>query len=145
MFPTQEVTTVNLTSSNNQISTIGKSFLFDFSVGDFVTIDGKVSEITGIEALKIWIIKVLKTDKNKYKIYDGTIYGTSLSLKELVASDYPLPFIKSEIERIINETLLKNSAIKSLNNFTFERTKRTLKVSFITYTIFGETGNEVIV
>lgn len=145
MFPTQEATTTeNLTSSNNEISITGKSFLFDFSIGDFVTTDGKLTEITGLEALKMWIIKVLKTDKNKYSIYDGTNYGT-MSLIELVSSDYPLPFIKSEVERIVNETLLKNSAIKSLGSFVFERDKRTLKATFAVYTIYGQTESEVII
>jgi len=143
MFPTQEVRLDNLTLSNNEISTSGKSFLFDFEAGDFITSDGKITEIAGLEALKVWIIKVLKTDKNKYSIYDGTNYGT-MSLKELVASDYPLPFIKSEVERIVNETLLKNATIKSLSNFVFERNKRTLKATFTVNTIYGQTESEVI-
>jgi hypothetical protein len=49
MFPTQEVSLDNLKSSDNEISITGKSFLFDFTLGDFPTSDGKLTEISGIE------------------------------------------------------------------------------------------------
>jgi len=142
MFPTQEVSLDNLTSSKNEISTVGKSFLFDFEAGEFVLVNGKLTEITGYEALKMWIKKILKTEKGKFDIYYGTSYGTTLL--ETVSSDYPYPFIKSEIEREIKETLLTNTAIKSADNFEFTRDKRTLKVSFTCHTVYGATESEVI-
>ncbi len=143
MFPTQEVSLDNLKSSDNEVSITGKSFLFDFNLGDFPTNDGKLTEISGIEALKLWIQKVLKTEKFKFKIYENKEYGATLL--ELVNADYPIAFKKSEIERVVTETLLKNTAIKSLNNFNFERNKRTLKVSFTAYTIYGTSENEVVI
>ena len=143
MFPTQNVSLDNLTSGDNKTSIIGKSFLFDFETGDFVITDGKLTAISGIESLKGWIQKVLKTEKFKFKIYDNKEYGATIL--ELVNADYPYAFKKAEIERVIIETLLKNTAIKSLSNFDFERNKRTLKISFTTYTIYGTSENEVVI
>ena len=121
----------------------GKSFLFDFEAGEFVIENGKPVEVTGIEALKVWIDKVLRTPINKYSIYiKKDEYGIE-DLKELITSDLPYPFIKAEIERLIKETLLKNTAIKSVQNFGFERNRRLLTVSFDCYTIYG-TIQEVI-
>lgn len=127
--------------SNNETYGNGKSFLFDFNQGDFVIQDGKVEEIDSLEALKMWIIKILKTEKNKFKIYDNTDYGASLT--ELITSDLPMPFIKSEIEREITEILLQNSNIKSVQNFKFERNKMLLNVSFDCSTIYGTVESEV--
>ena len=77
----------NIINRNNidKTSNGGKSFSFDFALGDFETTDGKLVEIDGIEALKAWIVKVLKTDKSKFRIYDNTDYGVT-DLKELITS-----------------------------------------------------------
>ena len=115
----------------------GKSFLFDFFTGEFVIKDGKPVEVNGFDALKIWIDKVLRTPANKYEVYIKKDESGIEDLKELISSDFPFQFIKSEIERLIKETLLKNTAIKSIQNFKFERNKRLLTVSFDCYTIYG--------
>ena len=129
--------------SDNEIYGSGKSFLFDFNQGDFVIEDGKLKSIDSLEALKMWIVKILKTEKFKFTIYNNTHYGVSLT--ELITSDLPMPFIKSEIEREITETLLQNSKIKYVQNFKFERNKRLLTVSFDCSTIYGTVGSEVII
>lgn len=141
IMPQQDNT---ISSINNETSKGGKSFSFDFSSGDFNVIDGKLIEINNLDALKMWIDKVLKTDKFKFRIYDSTDYGIT-DLKELITSDYPLPFIQAEIEREVKETLLKNSNIKSVQNFEFERNKRLLTVRFNCYTVYGQVRNEVII
>ena len=121
----------------------GKSFLFDFEKGEFIMQDGKPVEVTGYEALKMWIKKILYTTANKYDVYiKKDEYGVG-DLKELVTSNLPFPFIKSEIERTVKETLLKNTAIKFVQNFKFERNKRILNVSFDVITIYGTMESEV--
>lgn len=127
---------------SNKASNGGKSFSFDFSTGDFNVVDGKLQEINNIEALKLWIEKVIKTTKYKFKIYDSSDYGIT-DLKELITSGFPLQFIQAEIEREVKETLLKNSNIKTVQNFEFERNKRLLTVKFDCYTIYGTVESEV--
>ncbi|WP_321833640.1 DUF2634 domain-containing protein [Clostridium butyricum] len=141
IMPQQDNT---ISSINNEASNGGKSFSFDFSSGDFNVVDGKLTEINNLDALKMWIDKVLKTDKFKFRIYDSTDYGIT-DMKELITSDYPLPFIQAEIEREVKETLLKNSNIKSVQNFEFEGNKRLLTVRFNCYTVYGQVRNEVII
>ena len=142
MFPTQDNTIQNDTW-NSKKTNRGKSFSFDFFKGDFNVIDGKLQEIDTIEALKLWIEKILKTDKFKFKIYDNTDYGVT-NFKELITSDFPFEFVKAEIERTIKEVLLKNNSIKSVENFKFERNKKLLTVSFDCSTIYGTIEREVI-
>ena len=144
MFPTQEVTSENLKKSSSKISIIGKSFFFNFKTGEFELNDGKAVKLDGYEALKIWIKKVLYTTKNKYEIYEGSDYGV-IDFRELITSHMPYPFIKAEIEREVKEALLKNTAIKSVENFSFEREKRLLKVNFDCQTIYGTVKSEVVI
>ena len=131
-------------NTNYKASNGGKSFYFDFEKGDFNVIDGRLQEINNLEALKLWITKILKTAKLKFRIYDNTDYGIT-DLKELITSGLPLQFIQAEIEREVRETLLKNNQIKSVQNFKFERKKRLLTVRFDCYTIYGQVRNEVII
>lgn len=142
MFPTQTTTNVTTTSTN------GTSFNFDFTAGDFVIVDGKVQTLTGLEALKVWITKALKTQKFKFKIYnsENSTEEYGISLLELVNSGYPYSFIVSEIEREITNVLLTNSEIETVTNFSFSRdVKRTLTVSFTVYSIYGTTESEVTI
>lgn len=145
MFPDQNNSIKDNTINSDKTTITGKSFLFDFSAGDFLLDDtGNLIPINDLEALKIWITKILKTDKNKFVVYDGINYGIT-NLKELITSDYPFEFIKAEIENNVKEVLLKNAAIKSVQNFKFEHNKRLLTVSFDCYTIYGTVESEVII
>lgn len=145
MFPSQDNSIKDNTINSDKTTITGKSFLFDFSTGDFKLDDtGNLISVSNLEALKIWITKILKTDKNKFTVYDGSNYGI-VNLKELITSDYPFEFIKAEIESNVKEVLLKNTAIKSVGNFEFERNKGLLTVSFDCSTIFGTVQSEVII
>ncbi len=48
-------------ATNVEMLTAGKSFLFDFKAGDFVVRDGKLVECDGMDAIKVWIEKILRT------------------------------------------------------------------------------------
>lgn len=113
----------------------GKSFLFDFDKGDFVYRNGKMVSVTGIEALKVWITKVLKTEKFKFKIYekeeDEKEVEFGVTIEDLIIGhNYSQAFIESELKREINIALLKHPKIDSLSDFVFERDKAHLIVSF---------------
>jgi hypothetical protein len=129
-----------LQADTTEIVVMGKSFLFDFTVGDFTTQDGKLQTIEGLNALKVWIEKVLKTEKFKFSIYDT--YG--ITAMELIMSDYPQVFIQAELQREITEALLKNTEIVSVGSITFTREKRALTAEFTVNSIYGTTAQEVI-
>ena len=123
----------------------GISFNYDFILGDFILKDGKVEELMGIDALKVWIFKLLKTEKFKFEIYaTGEVDEYGITLMDLIHSDYPYIFIKSEIQREITEELLKNVEILGIKDFVFTREKRTLTVNFTVNSIYGVVESEVI-
>ena len=60
MFPNSTDITLD---NKTQTSSGTKSYLFDFTTGDFVVRDGKLIECDGIESIKVWIEKILRTEK----------------------------------------------------------------------------------
>ncbi|MFV0517821.1 MAG: DUF2634 domain-containing protein [Aminipila sp.] len=122
----------------------GKSFNYDFDKGDFVVLDGKVEVISDLNSIRVWIRKILETEKSRFKIYqdeEGANYGTSL--KSCINQGFPLEFTKIEVEREIREALAKNSAIKLVHSFEFNKINRRLICSFIVETVYGRTGGEL--
>lgn len=133
---------------NTQTSkTMGKSFLFDFSKGDFAIKDGKVIETTNIEALKVWIEKVIRTEKFKFKIYKKENvrleYGITI-MDLVVGKKYPEAYVQEEIKREIAEALLKNNLIKSVSDWSLIKDKRTLNISFTVKSTLG-TFDQVVI
>lgn len=106
----------------------GKSFLFDFTADDFIIRDGKLVECKGIDAIKVWIEKILRTEKGRFRIYNDTDYGCRIE-DLIVGNNYSVAFIESELKREIEEALLQNPNILSVSNFSIERTASGITVS----------------
>lgn len=129
MFPELSELEFENFSQQQDLSKIGKSFLFDFKKGDFVLKDGKLVTVEGVEALKIWIEKTLRTEKYRFKVYEDTDYG--ITLEDLIVGyDYSQSFIEAEIKREVTEALTKHPMIESLVNWKIEKDNPTLKISF---------------
>lgn len=125
MFPKiQESTVVTV---ENTVGT-GKSFLFDFATGDFVVQNGRLVECDGIDAIIVWIEKILRTEKGRFKIYEDTDYGCRLE-DLLIGNNFTAAFIEAELKREIEDALLQNPNISAVANFNMERTSSGILVS----------------
>ncbi len=113
-------------SETNETQEIRKSFLFDFDAGEFVLRDGKFVKIDGIDVIKQWVHSTLQTEKYKYLIYQN--HG--IELESLIEKQLPYKLFITEVERAIREALELHDHIKSVTNFSFERLKSSLKVTF---------------
>ncbi|MGE8080516.1 DUF2634 domain-containing protein [Peribacillus loiseleuriae] len=131
----------NTEDINEDLPTIGKSFLYDFNKGDFVLKDGKPVELHGIESLKMWINKVIRTEKFKFRIYDNTEYA--MTLEDLMGSNFPQAFIEVEIKREVTSSLLLHPYIKSVDGWTFVRDGTQMKIQFGVTTVEGVFEMEV--
>ena len=90
--------------------------------------------VDNLEAVRQAVDKTLATERFGWHIYsDG--YGTELA--DLIGEQMDL--VKAEIERVIEESLMADDRIQSIDDFTIiEETVNTLKVAFNVKTIFGE-------
>lgn len=141
MFP--EIVQLELPNTDpSETFQMGKSFLFDFQTGDFVLKNGRLVEADKISAIKVWIEKVLRTEKFKFRIYDGTEYG--VQLEDLIGMTLPFPFVESEMKREISTALLKHPDIESVSNIVVTREDSLLKVSFDVNLVNSDSFNQEV-
>lgn len=114
-----------------------KTFAFDFKTGDFVMKNGNPVVLTGIDALKLWIEKVMRTQSGRYSIYNGEQYGTNIE-DLVIGKSYKFDFAESELRREIEEALLQHEDIKRVENFTAEKIGSVLNIEFTLLTVYGE-------
>lgn len=105
-----------------------KLYLFDFENGDFVVRDGKLIECDGIDAIKVWIEKILRTEKGRYPIYDNTEYGCHLE-DLIIGNSYTAEFVEAELKREIEDALKQNPRITSVTNFNITRNTNAITVT----------------
>jgi hypothetical protein len=87
-----------------------------------------------LEALKQAIYKVLNTGKYEYPIYSFS-YGVELD--SLIGKD-PI-YVRIEMKRRIQECLLQDERITSVDNFIFTVTGDEMLCTFNVRSIYGET------
>ena len=99
-------------------------------------VSGYVDEL---EALKQAIYLILNTERYKFPIYSWD-YG--VELVDLFGK--PIPYVKSEIQRRVEEALLQDNRIEKCSDFEFETIdKRKLHVTFTVHTIYGTLASDL--
>lgn len=106
----------------------------DFSTGKLT---GEI--VSGVEALKIWCWLALKTERYRFRALPWD-YGSEIF--ELYGKTYGFDYIESEVKRMITECLCTHPNISDCENFVFENSGSTIKVTFSIVTDFGETEIE---
>ena len=96
----------------------------------------------GLEAVRQAVYLILNTEHCQWLIHS---WGYGAELQSLVGK--PPDFCVAEIERRVREALLQDDRIRSVENFTFEVSKKTIAAQFTVVSIFGEVpvGAEVTV
>lgn len=126
MFPELEIDEINIVE--NETTQMGKSFLFDFDKGDFVLVNGGLVEADLKTSVKVWIQKLLRTELNRYKIYEGSEYG--IQLEDLIGTSLSSAFVDSEIKREVSEKLTLHPQIDYISDFIIDKSNSTLYITF---------------
>lgn len=138
MFPIDETGLAADTQTEEEKAAVGRSFVFDYDTKSFKITDGAVNECTGVTAVKQWIELLIRTLPGKYAVYDNDF---GVSTDELIGyKSVPIGFIYSELKREIEDGLMLNPSIDSMDNFTAIRDNGVLTVSFTVYLKDGASG-----
>lgn len=113
------------------------TFAFDFKVGEFIMKNGSPVILTGIDALKLWIEKCIRTQLNRYSIYKGRPYGANIE-DLVIGKSYKFDFAESELRRELETALLLNEDIYSLSAFSIKNNKSVMTIYFKLITSYGE-------
>lgn len=86
-----------------------------------------------LEALKQAIYKILGTEQYEYSIYS---FDYGISLENLIGKD--VAYVSIELQRRIEECLMEDERILSVDQFTFDTSGDELTCSFTVKSIYGE-------
>ena len=113
-----------------------KTYAFDFDKNDFIYENDKHILLEGNDALKVWIIKALKTERFAFLAYSWK-YGTNH--KRFIGKVMSVGERKSELRREIIECLVVNPYIRSVNKVEFveEKLNREVYLNIELTTIYG--------
>ena len=98
-------------------------------------ITGKCDELI---AIKQAIYKILNTERYENDIYSWN-YG--VELKSLYGK--PTSYVIPELKRRIQEALVQDDRIDSVDNFSFERNQEKVLAKFTVHTNLGEINEEM--
>lgn len=112
------------------LENIGRSFVFQDGI--FKTLDGSIVECTGIEAIRQWIRLALSTELQKYRVYDGCMFGVDFA-SLLGKKGLPSGFTLSEIKREVAAVLRLNPAISGADNFKVNTDGNLVTINFTVY------------
>lgn len=87
----------------------------------------------GIEAVRQTVECIMQVERYKWQIY-STQYGNELST--LVGDDYD--YIQSELPRMVEEALMQDDRVLSVDDFTFERKEDTVTVTCTVHCVYGD-------
>lgn len=89
--------------------------------------------VDGLEALKQAIYKVLSTERYEYPIYSFS-YG--VAWKDLIGEEEP--YVRAEMKRMIQETLLRDDRILEVDDFEFDFSGDSCHCTFQVQSIYGD-------
>ncbi len=92
-------------------------------------------KVSNREALKIWVQHALQTARYRYEIFSEN-YGSEL--EELIEKVNDAEYIKSEMERMVEDCLKENVHVTGISEFTCENTKDGWVCNFQLNTEYGE-------
>lgn len=130
----------NLQSQQTTQQRVYNTYDWDFVAGEFKLQDGKMVLLTGMAYLEVWIQKTLRTALGTL-LYIGTTYGNECFT--LIGTDFDPSYQQSEYKRMIQDALLQNDAITSVDGFSFVQTGSLLTISFTVNSIYGTTNQQL--
>lgn len=116
-----------------------KEIAIDFNTGEPILQNGEAIILEKTEALKVWVWKTLKTERNRYLVYSED-YGNDLI--ENIGQIYDKTTKDALMINEIKTCLLVNPYITNVYNFSIEGGRSPI-ISFNVDTIYGTVESEV--
>lgn len=107
-----------------------REYEIDFTTGQLT---GRIVE--GLEAIKVWIYLALNVPRYRHVIYSWD-YGSELDA--LIGQGYTQDHLITEVNRMLEDALLINENILSIDNLEVEQKNEKISISFTASTLYGE-------
>jgi phage baseplate assembly protein W len=128
-------------AGSDAVTDYGKELAFDFTKGELIIENGRPKLVEGIDAVRVWIEKTLRTARYRYPIYSFE-YGCEL--EDLIGIEIPSDVLESEIKRVIAEAIIYDDRIESVEDFKISRSSDCLHLNFRVVTVFGDSFTQEV-
>ena len=119
-----------------------KEYAIDFKTGEYIKEGNDIKVLEENEALKVWIFKVLKTERFRYIDVHSDNYGSEL--ENNIGTIYQKSVKDALMINQIRDTLLVNPYILECYNFEISNEDEYVpQITFNVRTIYGELEMEV--
>ena len=118
-----------------------KEYAWDFNRNSFIyNDDGSMKIVTRNEAIKVWVYKVLQTERFRYGAYYDD-YG--LDLERFVGKVANDEINANELYNAVKETLLVNPYILAVNNISVEQVNKKIILNLELTTVYGKSTQKI--
>lgn len=97
-------------------------------------------KLDGIEAMKQAIFLILQTERFQYAIYSWN-YGIEL---DALLGQSMTPYLQAKVAKAIEDALLADDRVLSVENFSFSKTKRDIHATFTVSTTERDIESEFV-
>ena len=125
---------------NNNTLPLYKEVAFDFENECVIMENNSPKIVEGLEALKVWVWKAIKTTRFEFDIYSWD-YGCEIN--SLLGKGFTNAFISAEVKRYIKDALLINPYILSIDSIDVAFEKDILIIETHITTVYG-TGKVIV-
>ena len=112
-----------------------REIAWDFEKNEPIIENGEFKIVEENEAMKVWVYLALMTNNKQYPIYSWD-YGSEV--KELIGKNYTKALVEAEAKRLIEECLLINPYILSVDVTSTSFKDSTLTCDIKITTIYGD-------
>ncbi len=134
-YGSRNTATTSVTTSNSPA--LLKEYAIDFETGEFLLDKNSTFIIVdGLDAVQVRCWLKLKIQRNRYLMY----MDEGNNLKSLIGKD--LAYINKNIQSILNEALVDNVYVKSVENINVTTNGSTYTVTFTINSIYGSYSTE---
>lgn len=130
LLPWTQPTTVEETETP-----LARTWAWDPDRLEFKLNDGRMYEVTGNAAIRIWIWKLFKTQR-WHEVVHTWAYGCELY--DLIGDAYSKAFVNAESQRMVREAIMTNMGdyVTDIKNLTIYYKNRVLHINFTLDTIY---------
>jgi len=135
IFPFMDPQEVPVEETETELP-MAREWAWDFEKLDFKLKDGKMYQVEGKEAVKIWLWKLFMTARYRQVIFDWD-YGHEL--ENLIGQGYTQGYLNSEAERYVREAIEYNlkDYVTDVRNVNVSFDEGTLTIEFTAITPYG--------
>ena len=109
----------------------------DFQNHSFALKNGDFYTVSGLEALKIWILRALQPEIERFR-YSAWSHDYGNELSNLLGGVTDQGILESRLKHAIQDTLLVSPYISNVDQFAFSKDGSCVTVHFTVHSVYGD-------